>query len=624
MRFLRIVSFFLLLALGLVSAQMTPNAPVKDFRFPRFGETGYTQWVLQGVKGIYENEEQMNVEGMALRVYSGDERMAIELTLSSPEATLRLEENRAFSDSSIDISGANFEISGTGWEWSGETKEIVVKNDTVVEFTQGIAGAFVTTGSVESTSSTTMIRSQRLVLRTTEDEYYFEFTGDVDVTSDQMNLKSQQLIALADPPKGRKNGVNTVAPGQLDSIRQITAREEVVIVQEGKTVKADQAEFLPRERMANLDGATSVSMEGAYITGETIRTRAGEIVIAGTPEVGRAQMILTETGGLGIQGASALDCETIVLADIISMREVMAENHFLFNGSVEVMSGAVQMRSNDMQIVANKSAPNGQKKADDERLANDSQLKVGEVKYIVADGGVHIVKSGQIATGEKVTFYPAEEKAILTGNPKVTNGDAVVTGRKMELKPKLAIISGDGSESVVVRLPEMQDLGYEAYTPASATSSKSESDAKVEETVVKSRLLRMIEEPQQTLFRFTNNVVVTATNLDATCDRLDVITMIPNKSAAKVAAPLELQRIEAHQNVVFKQSGRIATAQKVFILPKEGEVILEGQAVINDESGKVSGHRMILHQGERRAVVEGGGPDGERARITLPGLPAGN
>jgi len=35
----------------------------------------------------------------------------------------------------------------------------------------------------------------------------------------------------------------------------------------------------------------------------------------------------------------------------------------------------------------------------------------------------------------------------------------------------------------------------------------------------------------------------------------------------------------------------------------------------------VSGHRMTLLQGERRAIVEGGGPDGERARITLPAMP---
>ena len=82
-----------------------------------------------------------------------------------------------------------------------------------------------------------------------------------------------------------------------------------------------------------------------------------------------------------------------------------------------------------------------------------------------------------------------------------------------------------------------------------------------------------------------------------------------------------LERIEAHEHVVIKQTGRTATAQKAIIQPNEGQVVLEGEAVVEDERGRVSGHRMTLLQGQRRAIVEGGGPDGERARITLPAMP---
>jgi lipopolysaccharide export system protein LptA len=285
------------------------------------------------------------------------------------------------------------------------------------------------------------------------------------------------------------------------------------------------------------------------------------------------------------------------------------------------------MHSSDMQIVANSSDSADEKEVDGSEKSEDSDLKVGEVKYMVADGGVRIEQSGQIATSEKVTFYPAEEKAILTGDPKLTNGEAVVTGQRMELKPKLAIITGGESIPVIVRLPEMPDLGYDAFSPTSVISAATPKPASVakpeqEETVVKSRLLRMIEEPGQTLFRFTEEVEVSATNLDATCDRLDVIAKEQAQPDPKVDMPLELQRIEAHDNVVVKQTGRTAIGGKAIILPKEGKVILEGSAVVIDERGKVSGHRMVLNQGDRRAVVEGGGPDGERAKITLPALPA--
>ena len=597
-------------------SQIKPIAPIKNFRLPRFGDNGYTQWMLQGELGIYEKDEQLSVKKMAMRIYSGDQRMALELSIDSPEGTLRLKENRAYSEGPIEIAGANFKISGIGWEWSGDTKEIIVKQGTVVKFTQGIAGAFVDIGEtkIDGDLSETEIRSDRLVLRTTEHEYYFEFTGSVHAISDQMDLTSETLIALADAPEGRESGGAKLAPSELDSISQIIARDDVTISQSGKTIKADEAEFFPREQLANLFGKASIAMKGAYLSGETIRIQSGEIEIAGTEAAGRAQMILTETGGLGILGASALSSDTIVLANTIIMREQPTENHFLFKGSVDVMSGAVQMQSACMTIISNKVE---QPKT---RKDEDSDFKVGEVKNIVADGGVRIEQSGQVATSEQVTFYPAAECAVLTGDPKVTNGEAIITGKIMELKPKLAIISGEADDPVVVRLPEMPDLGYVAFTPTSATALMPTAQTETEATIVTSQLLRMIEEPKQTLFQFTEDVQVTATNLDATCDRLDVIAVDQVNAAPDAKLALELQRIEAHNNVVIKQAGRTATAMKASILPKEGKLVLEGKAVVNDERGRAAGHRMTLYKGQRRAIVEGGGPEGERARITLPAM----
>jgi lipopolysaccharide export system protein LptA len=618
MRFSRFLTIsFLICLTASLFGQMTPNAPIKNFRLPRFGDNGYTQWVLQGGQGIYDSDEQVRVKEMAMRIYSGDERMALELSMDSPEGTLRLQENRAYSEGEIKIVGANFKISGIAWEWSGETKEIVVKQDTVVKFTQGIAGALIATGETETKGdlSETEIHSDRLVLRTTEEKYYFEFTGSVHAISDQMDLKSETLIALADVPEGREGSAAKVAPSELDSISQIIARDNVTIIQSGKTIKADEAEFFPREQLANLSGAASVAKKGAYLSGETIRSQSGEIEITGTEAAGRAQMILTETGGLGIQGASALTSNTIVLANTITMREQPTENHFLFQGSVEVMSGAVQMQSARMTIISNKV---DQSKTTE---AEDTDLKVGEVKNIVAEGGVSIEQNGQVATGEQVTFYPAAERAVLTGDPKLTNGEAIVTGKIMELKPKLAIISGEAEDPVLVRLPEMPDLGYVAFTPTSAAAPESAIQTKSEATLIRSQLLRMIEEPKQTLFRFTEDVEVTATNLDTTCQRLDVIAVEQADAAPDARLALELQRIEAHENVVIKQTGRTATAEKAILLPKEGKVVLEASAVVKDEQGRVAGHRMTLFQGQRRAIVEGGGPEGERARITLPAMP---
>jgi len=619
---------------NLLCAQMTPNAPIKNFKLPRLADNGYTQWVLQGSKGKYESAEQVRIEDMGLRVYTGDERMALEMSMDSPEAIVRVQENKAYSESTIEIVGANFKISGVGWTWDGQTKEIEVLFDTVVQFTQTLSDSL----GVEAAPSSefapkTVIHSQRLKLTTTETEYQFEFKNNVHVVSGDMDMKGDLLIALVDAPEGRKEGRPKVEASKLDAVRKIIARDNVVIEQQGRIVRAGDAEFFPREKKVNLSGTPQIEAPGVYLSGATIRSQEGRFVVSGDEGAGRAQMILTETGGLGIQGGSALAEETIVLADSITMLELEKENQFLFAGSVEVMSGAVQMHAKKMTIYADKSSDEAAIKDPSALVtdaAEDAKIKVGDVRQMVAEGGVQIEQDGQIATSERVTFYPAEERAVLEGSPRVTNGEAIVTGVKMELQPSLAIIRGSDAQPVNVVLPEMPDLGYDAFTGVATANSPKPLEPKQKavpsETMVSSQLLRMLEEPTRTVFRFTENVEIAATNLEATCELLDIVAIEKKTAVATngdLKGRLEVQRIEAVDQVEVKQDGRVATADKAFILPEEGKVILEGNAVVNDAKGRVSGHRMILLQGQRRAIVEGGGPEGERARITLPALPKG-
>ena len=135
--------------------------------------------------------------------------------------------------------------------------------------------------------------------------------------------------------------------------------------------------------------------------------------------------------------------------------------------------------------------------------------------------------------------------------------------------------------------------------------------------MVQSKTLRMIEETDKTLFRFTESVSVSGTNVHALCGRLDV-TAVAVQIAETTESQLEVQTIEAFDNIVFKQTGRVATSDKATIQPIEGKVVLEGNAVVTDEMGKVSGHRMTLLQGQRRAIVEGDRSTGKRATMTLP------
>ena len=133
----KIKGIFLLLTtvmiLGLF-AQIIPDAPVIDFKLPMFGENGYKIWDLQGDEGRYINAGRIDVINLKLRVYSGDESLALDTTIESPKAIMLVRRNRALSNASIRMLGSNYEIMGSDWICEGSNRTLKVKKNVRVNF----------------------------------------------------------------------------------------------------------------------------------------------------------------------------------------------------------------------------------------------------------------------------------------------------------------------------------------------------------------------------------------------------------------------------------------------------------------------------------------------------------
>lgn len=140
----RVIFFLLSAAISLTAihsllvAEMTPNAPVENFRLPMFNDEGYRSWDLRGAKGIYVDGTHVDVIDMKMRVFSGDENNEVLTEITSPTATVLLTENKAIGRNTILISNKDYSITGQNWTWEGSNDSFTIEGDVVVTFFEGI------------------------------------------------------------------------------------------------------------------------------------------------------------------------------------------------------------------------------------------------------------------------------------------------------------------------------------------------------------------------------------------------------------------------------------------------------------------------------------------------------
>lgn len=119
-----------LLALAPLGAQITPEAPIRDFRLPMFGETGFKAWELQGDEGRYIDEDNSEILGLRLTVFAEDANNTVDYRIESPHARIRLNDSWATGNSSLTLVGPGFSLHGEDWTWNGEARTLTIQRKT--------------------------------------------------------------------------------------------------------------------------------------------------------------------------------------------------------------------------------------------------------------------------------------------------------------------------------------------------------------------------------------------------------------------------------------------------------------------------------------------------------------
>ena len=572
-----------------VWARLSPHAPVRDFKLPRFAENGYTEWVLQGSSGQYVNPELIHISDMALRIYSADERMLRELALESDFAALQLQENTARSQAPIHIEGVNFNVAGTGWIWNGSAAEIEVLSDVLVDFQQSIASTLraqaVTT---KQSTRSTQIQSEQLHLQTLYDQHRFTFKNSVRVLSDSMQMLAGWLQAHVNLPSQDAQTTSNAfqAPQDFSAIQTLQASRGVEIIDRNRRIVSQEAVFEPQLNQAQFSGRSQLEFPGIQLSGDHMQLRSGAInLYAGSGEL-PAKMRLQQKAAAVEEAPLNHSVSLIeVSAQQIEIEEQTTQIRLHFKDTVNADSEGLQLKANELVCRVNQ-AQAGTSILD----SKDASLQFADMQRLQASGSVEVFLHQQHAQADAMDYDPATTTAYLSGSPRLSQGLYRVKGHKMQLNKLASLVEGVPNQLVHVILPPLQASPLPAVDSANLETDIRQSDEALP-TVITSLNLKHTQDASKTVFEFTDSVRITGKQLEAQCEKLIVYAAKNHENAQ-----LTIERMEADGDVRMVYDGRAGQSDRAVMDRIHDRVILLGNAQFEDPSGIVSGHKITYSQ----------------------------
>jgi lipopolysaccharide export system protein LptA len=156
-----------------------------------------------------------------------------------------------------------------------------------------------------------------------------------------------------------------------------------------------------------------------------------------------------------------------------------------------------------------------------------------------------------------------------------------------------------------------------ALAPASRSADTAPPDTT---TVECAGLTESVSTDTETTTTFRDQVVAKGNNITLYCDFLKVLTTGINNKGETIAKHDKFKYMLATGHVRILQGDRVATCGRAEVFPGEDRIVLTETPVVEiaSEHYKMSGPRMILYRGQRRAVIEGTPTD--RTHVTLPAI----
>lgn len=124
-------------------------------------------------------------------------------------------------------------------------------------------------------------------------------------------------------------------------------------------------------------------------------------------------------------------------------------------------------------------------------------------------------------------------------------------------------------------------------------------------TEIESEFLQMENDGKTAYFLARGSVILTATNLELVCDKLEMWVKRTGDEEATIGSFGDFEKIIATGNVQITQAERIAKAGLVEMDPKEEQVILKDNPSVIQAGTTLSGLEIIIKRGKGIVIVPG-------------------
>ncbi len=576
--------FSAIIFLTFLCGEIQISESVTQFRYPKFSDNGFIEWVLEGNSGNYKQSD-ISIEGLKLRIYSGDQLARSLSNITGDNCIFNSDTQIASSDNSILINGSGFNLSGNKWTYNLSKEIISLNSDAFVSFSQNIDSIFL---GIEQGGETT-ITSNQMQLIIEPNRYLFSFEGDCTLSSESFILKTDLLeIELLNS----SNKISFSMPtGELSGMKSIKGEGDVQFIGMGQYIQSNIFVIKPPENSAIFEGNALIQYNQIALKGDSIDLKQNQVEILSYNN----NLSSFSNSNFDTVNSSMDLSSTFIQSSKITLLKHQDAYEYIFNQNVFFVSDLYRINADRLFLKTK------------EILNHNSSKILQDITLTEANGNVMVKNQDYLISGQYLKFLPLENQLELSDEVTYVSDFAKLKSERLFIENDILLASSSDKLLEVV-LPNTPDLNFEFNETSNLTELGTSKDTIIRANDLKINIQELIYDCV-----FKGTVKLVRNDFSLLSDLLTMKWILVDRGMTE-NTEYKMDTMIADGSVKMEQMNYYASANHAKILPDEKMFHLLGNAHFEDINGSIWGERIEFDRKLKQTKVIGS-ENGGRARI---------